>query len=562
VEDRQSHLDHLPQANIQLEEACSRLEMRLLYAGRHILLPRLWQGSRIRVMKKAFRVIFVFALFMAAGAWAAGASLTPETTAPVSGNAKAIVIPCKGTIDQTLFYSIKRRSEIALRSGADYLIYQMETYGGMLDAADSIAKYMIQQAASRGHTVAYITTEAISAGALISASCQDIIMRENTTIGDAAPITLGGKLEGIEREKAESFLRAAEANGYPALLLKAMVTMQIEVYRVLNLRTGQYEFFEKDSLPKDPNKYEVEKAEMINGSDELLTLTASKALEYGIARAVVKDLNGAMSFIEKRDHVVFAEEPAVLNPSWSELMVSWLNSPIVMGILFMLALLGAYIEFSTPGFGLPGLVAVICFALILGSKYLVGMANWVEVLLLLIGVALLLVEIFVLPGFGVAGILGIACILVGLFGMLIRNAPDEFPWPHTSADWQSLSSGVIGLGVGFAGFLVAAWLLSRYLPKIPFARGLILSPAVAAAGRGGAQVSMTSPPDSASAGVQVSDVGEVLSTLRPAGKARFGDAIVDVVATGEFLDRGTAVRIIEIYGSRVVVKKAEPDDEA
>lgn len=518
-------------------------------------------------MKKVLRVIFVFALCLAAWGWVGAAGLnSPDAPTRSPRDARAVVIPCKGTIDQALFYSIKRRSEIALRTGADYLIYQMETYGGMLDAADSIAKYLIQQAAPQAHTVAYITTEAISAGALISVSCQDVIMRENTTIGDAAPITMGGELKGVEREKAESFVRAAfqraaEANGYPVLLLKAMVSMHIEVYRVLNLETGQYEFFEKDGLPKDPNKYEVEKAEMINGSDELLTLTASRALEYGVARVVVKDLDGALAFLEKRDNVVFVEEPEVLEPSWSELMVSWLNSPIVMGILFMLALLGVYIEFSSPGFGLPGLVAVVCFALILGSKYLVGMANWVEIILLFIGLGLLLVEIFVLPGFGVAGFLGIICALIGLFGMLIRNAPDELPWPDTMGDWQSLSSGVIGLAAGFAGFLLLAWLLSRYLPRIPFMSGLILSPAVAPAGRSGAQVSITSPPETASVGVQVGDVGEVLSTLRPAGKARFGDAIVDVVATGDFLNRGTSVEIIEIQGGRVVVKKAEPGGE-
>ncbi|MBN1506783.1 MAG: hypothetical protein JW955_08050 [Sedimentisphaerales bacterium] len=519
-------------------------------------------------MKKGFPAIRILAPCMVAWAWVGAAGLdAADASTSGSRNAAAAVIPCKGTIDQALLYSMRRRSEIALRTGADYLIYQIETYGGMVDAADSIAKYLIQEVSPRAHTVAYITTEAISAGALVSVSCRDIIMRENTTIGDAAPITMGGKLEGVEREKAESFVRAAfqraaEANGYPALLLRAMVTMQIEVYRVLNLRTGQYEFFEKDDLPKDPNEYEVEKAEKISGSDELLTLTASRAQEYGLARAVVPDLDGALAFLAKRDNVVFVTKPEVLEPNWSELMVSWLNSPVVMGILFMLALLGVYIEFNAPGVGLPGLVAVICFALILGSKYLVGMANWAEVLLLFIGVVLLLVEIFVLPGFGVAGILGIACVLIGLFGMLIRNPPNEIPWPQTSGDWQNLSSGVIGLAVGFVGFVVAAWLLSRYLPKIPFMSGLILSPAVAATGRGGSQISMTSPPDSAPVGVEVGDIGEVLSTLRPAGKARFGDAIADVVATGEFLERGTQVQILEIHGGRVVVRKIEPDAEA
>jgi membrane-bound serine protease (ClpP class) len=516
-------------------------------------------------MKNAYRIALVLVICVPAWGWRAAAPpKEPNASARLPREVKAVIIPCQGLIDQSLLYSIKRRTESALHDGANYLIYEISTYGGLVEAADSIAKYLIQQVAPRGHTVAYVTTEAISAGALISVSCQDIIMQENTTIGDAAPITMGGKLEGVEREKAESFVRAAfqraaEANGYPPLLLKAMVTMQTEVYRVRNLDTSQYEFFEGDSLPKDPNRYEVKDAKKIVGKDELLTLTAPRALEYGIARAVVKDRAGALAFLAQRDGAVFTGEPKVLETSWSEQMVSWVNSPGVMAVFVMLALLGVYVEFSTPGFGLAGIVAAICFAIIVGSKFLVGMANWVEILLLFVGIVLLLVEIFVLPGFGVAGILGIACVLVGLFGMMIRNAPDELPWPHTPTDWQSLSSGVISLALGFAGFLVLAWLLSRFLPKTRFMSGLVLSPT--SPGRAGSQVSMTTPPQS-SGPVQVGQRGEVASKLRPAGKARFGEALVDVVGTGEFLDTGTRVEIIAINGSRVVVKKAQEGGRA
>lgn len=515
-------------------------------------------------MKMTARIASILLLCGLTGASAVAGE--PNLPARTPREVKAAVILCKGMIDNALFYSIKRRTDMALRSGAQYLIYEIQTYGGMVDSADSIAKYLIQKAAKRGHTVAYVTTEAISAGALVSVSCQDIIMVENTTIGDCAPISMGEKLEGVEREKAESFIRAAfqraaEANGYPELLLKAMVTMQLEVFRVRNLQTGRYEFFEGGKLPEDPNQYDVKGAQEVDGKDELLTLTAPRAQEYGIARAVVKDLDGALAFLGNRDGVKFTGEPVVLEPSWSEHMVSWLNSPAVVAILFMLALLGLYIEFSTPGFGLPGLVAVIAFAILLGSKYLVGMANWVEVVLLFVGILLLLVEVFVLPGFGIAGILGIGCILVGLFGMLIRNAPDELPWPDTTGDWQSLSSGLFALMIGFAGFVVLAWILSRYLPRLPFLSGLILTPAAPPAGGGGLRVSLTAPPDRVSAGVRVGDIGEVTARLRPAGKARFGDALVDVVATGEFLDRGVKVRILSINGSRVVVRKAEETGE-
>ncbi len=469
--------------------------------------------------------------------------------------AKAAIISCKGMIDQGLLTSIERRSEMAMKAGVDYLIYEIETYGGLVDAADSIAKYFIQTIGNRATTVAYVQTEAISAGALISVSCNDVIMRENTTIGDCAPISLGGKLEGVEREKAESFIRAAfqraaEANGYPPALLKAMVTMQVEVWRIKNLQTGQWEFYERRDLPDDADRYDVDGAEEIVGSDELLTLTASQALEYGVARAVVGGLDEALAFLEERDGVRFAEPPMRLETTWSEEMVRWLNSPAVMGVLIMLALLGVYLELSTPGVGLPGLVAVICFAVIIGSKYLTGLANWVEIVLFFAGIILLLVELLVLPGFGVAGILGILFILGGLFGMLVKNAPGELPWPDSPQDWATLTNGVLGIVYGFVGFLVLASVLSRYLPKLRFMSGLILSPTPTVAdGPSGAALR-----DDIRRGVRVGDVGRAISNLRPAGKARFGDDVVDVVATAEFLDRGAAVEIIEIHGNRVVVK--------
>jgi len=365
----------------------------------------------------------------------------------------------------------------------------------------------------------------------------------------------------VEREKAESFvraafMRAAEANGYPAVLLKAMVSMQTEVYRVKNLQTGGYEFFQSNQLPTDPNKYELDKKELIVRSDELLTLTASKAHEYGIARAQVKDLAGVLEFLSRRDGVSFIGEPMVLKTTWSEEMVRWLNNPAVMAVLVMLALLGVYVEFSTPGVGLPGLVAVICFAIIIGSKYLVGLANWVEVVLFGVGILLLMVEIFVLPGFGIAGVLGIICILVGVFGMLVRNPPDRLPWPQNALDWETFTSGVLGLSLGFVGFIVLAWLLGKYLPKLQFLSGLVLVPTAVKQG-GEAEVSMTTIPESKTRGVNVGDTGVVVSTLRPAGRAKFGEAVVDVIAEAAFLEEGTKVKITEIYGNRVVVKAIE-----
>jgi len=478
---------------------------------------------------------------------------------------KAAVIVCKDMIDNGLYKSIERRTDIALEQDYTYIIYDIDTLGGELSAAYKIWEYLMHEVNQQANTVAYISKKAISAGALVSVACEDVIMKKNTRIGDCAPILLGGKLEGVEREKIETDIRAAfatsaQANNYPEALLKAMVTQQIEVYKVKNKTTGKYEFFESISLPTDPNAYDLDNKAVFVESDRLLTLTASDASEYGVvARAVVDDLTEALEFLAKRDGVTFVGETIVLETNWSEEMVRKLNHPVVMGVLIMIALLGVYIELNTPGVGLPGLVAVICFAIIIGSKYLVGLANWVEVGLFVVGVLLLMIEIFVLPGFGIAGFLGIACILAGLFGMLIKNPPDRLPWPQTQLDWQLFTNGVLGISFGFIGFVVLAWLVTKHLHKLEFLSGLMLAPS--AAKRGSEfEVSMTAPPESKTITVNIGDIGEVVSTLRPTGKAKFADAMVDVVAEAEFLDKGTKVKIIEIHGNRVVVKAVEKQE--
>jgi membrane-bound serine protease (ClpP class) len=206
---------------------------------------------------------------------------------------------------------------------------------------------------------------------------------------------------------------------------------------------------------------------------------------------------------------------------------------------------------------LPGLVAVICFVIIVGSKYLSGLANWVEVLLFIIGFLLLLVEIFVIPGFGIAGISGIICMLAGLLGMLFENLPSKspWPWPQDAIAWNDFTSGIMALCVGVIGSVVFAWIISRYLPKtqIPFLSGLFLVPANR--GKGGLKtISMTAPPESEIRSVKVGDIGQVVSALRPAGTAEFGEIMVDVVAESEFLDTGAKIEIIQIHGNRVVVR--------
>ena len=501
-----------------------------------------------------FRVTIAVCAFLCAVLWAEGEKL-PERPAEVK---TAALIDCHGMIDEGLYKSIVRRSQEAIKAGADYIFYDIQTYGGWVDSADDISKFLIHDVAPKAHTVAYISKEAISAGAMVSVSCKDIIMRTSTTIGCSAPIIMGKTLGGAEREKDESFVRsvfsrAAEANGYPEALLKAMVTREIEVWQVKNKATGKMEYFDSDFLPADPNRYDLKDKKLIDKDDELVTLTDSKAYEYGIARAIVKDLDGAMAFLAERDGVVFKEEVLTIEMLWSENMVRWLTSPTVVSILVMGVLLGIYVELNTPGLGLPSLVAVACLVILVGSHYLAGMANWIEIAVLIVGILLLLVEIFIIPGFGIAGFLGITFILVGLFGMFVRNSPGEIPWPKDPVSWQGATDGMFAVGVGFLAFLAAAFVLTKYLDRIPFLKTLVLKASLA---------KIDAAVDAAENSAVVFTAGQsgtTISTLRPAGKARFGKQIADVVTRGEFVSEGTAVKILEVHGNRIVVQAQQQD---
>ncbi|MDD5133832.1 MAG: hypothetical protein PHP01_00295, partial [Phycisphaerae bacterium] len=328
-------------------------------------------------------------------------ALAVQPNIPTEPNdAIAAVITCTGLIDDGLYSSIKRRANTALENGANYIILEIETYGGLVKSADDISKFLTLELSEKAHTVAFVNTEAISAGAMISVSCRDIIMRKNTTIGDCAPILMGDKLEGVEREKQESFIRAtfqraAEANKYPPALLDAMVSRHKKVWQVKNTKTKLNEFFEDEKLPNDTKLYDLADKNLIVSENEILTLTAAKAKEYGIAREVVNDLNETLAFLAARDNMRFSPNILRLEPNWSEQLVRMLNHPTLTGILFMVGLLGVYIELKTPGVGLPGMVAIICFAILFGSRFLVGLATWWEIAIFAIGLFLLTIEIFV-----------------------------------------------------------------------------------------------------------------------------------------------------------------------
>ncbi|NIA06751.1 MAG: hypothetical protein GWP14_03790 [Actinobacteria bacterium] len=464
---------------------------------------------------------------------------------------RVVVIPITGEINGITARAVKRRFERAQREGVDTIVIRLDTPGGLLMPALEISKTI--KAADRIYTVAYVDPQAYSAGALIALACDEIVIRDLGRIGDCAPITMGGKLEGTEREKAESPVRAefrdsARRNGYDELLAQAMVSRNIVVHQIQNRRTGRIRYVNEREAKKlsdyDSGSRRGQKdykhLKIVVDSTKLLTMTETEAKEYGFATAIVHSDSDVQKLLGVTDWELW-------NYDWGESLTAFLNSMAVTGLLMAVGMLAIYIALSTPGLGVPEIVAVSCFAIVFGSKYMAGIAEWWTIALFITGVVLLLVELLVLPGFGIAGLAGGVCLLVGLLGMVMPKDPGPFPFPRTLIAWETFWGYLAWLTIGFFIFVAGAIILGKYLPRIPKLGRLVLpEPTPAMAGTVG-------PPDIAP-GIDVGATGIALGPLHPAGQVRIGSDTVDVVTRGELIDTGTGVEVVRREGNKIVVR--------
>ena len=225
-----------------------------------------------------------------------------------------------------------------------------------------------------------------------------------------------------------------------------------------------------------------------------------------------------------------------------------MNSMAVSGLLIMATLVLAYMEIRTPGFGIAGTLALVCLGLLIGSRYVLDLANELEIVIVVVGFILLAVEVFITPGFGVLGITGIVLMVAGLLAMGVRGAPMDIPFPRTAPDWETFNNGALALAFGFIGSLVVGGLISKYLPKARFASALILD-----------EVPETHdapvPQSSPMRAIQVGHTGIVESMCRPVGKVRFGDDLLDAMSEGAQIEVGATVRVLRHDGNRLIVEK-------
>src|SRR5262249_25923234 len=274
---------------------------------------------------------------------------------------------------------------------------------------------------------------------------------------------------------------------------------------------------------------------------QYLTLTAEQARDLGVARETA----GSFEDVCELEGVSPADVPTA-HADWLDGLVDFLRDPWTSMVLVMLGITCLILELKMPGASLPGIISAICFLLFFWSHSQVsGQIVWLAFLLFVLGLLLIGLEIFVIPGFGVTGISGILLVL-GSIGLVAYGH-----WPRTNEEWIGYGQALGPFTISILGAIVAAFVLARYLPHIPYVNRLMLKPQDEIGEVGDELVDSIHPEMAALLGA----IGVAATPLRPAGKVQFGDNFVDVVAEGSYVVPGTRVQVVEIEGNRVVVKE-------
>jgi len=332
------------------------------------------------------------------------------------------------------------------------------------------------------------------------------------------------------------------------VLIQGLFDPSLEVYRVRSkVGTIERRFVTKEDWDLDQQgDRRWENEGQVKAPGQLLDLTASKAKDYGVARYVVDNPRDP-----KELYALYGIDPQRVRqagPDWLDGLANFLGDPAVAIILVIVGISCLILELKMPGVGIPGVIAALCFVLFFWSQsQMNGQITLLAVLLFLLGLVLIAIEVFLIPGFGVIGVSGVALVLVGLGLATVDRLP------QTSQEWANFGGTMSSFGFGLVVATGLAFVVARYLPSIPYANRLVLAPPGERA-EAEVETDLTASGSGEMASL-LGAVGTAATMLRPAGMAQFGDAYVDVVTEGGFVPAGTRVQVVEIEGHRVVVKE-------
>lgn len=465
------------------------------------------------------------------------------------------LIRLEGVIDPVLHEFASREIRRAMADRANLIIFEIESPGGYLLDSEQLADEISLLDPQQVRTVAYIPDHALSGAAIIALGCDEIYLHPDATIGDAGPIEVrpGEPFERAD-EKVLSKLREtlkilAERKNRPPALAEAMADKDLKVFQATHAETGRVWYLSEAEL--DAAGGEWVKGPLVAESREnnLLTLNGRRAYELKIAGEPVDGFDE----LKQRLGIPQDETVPAATQTWVDTLVTVLKSPGATFLLFLIGMFCIYLEVHTTS-GFFGIGGALCFSLFFWSRFLGGTADWLEIVLFVFGLVLMAVEVFVIPGFGVFGLMGGAAIVCSLV-----LASQTFVIPGSSEEFEQFSWSLGTLSSSIIVVVVAGILLSHFLPRIPGLRNLILAPQHESGA--GPQLNPALAGDrSRTAAIEqdvglIGQLGEAFTTLRPAGRARINGRLVDVVAEGAFLDPGTPVEVVDVSGNRVIVRR-------
>lgn len=515
------------------------------------------------------------------------------------------VIPVTGIIYDFTLVSLERRVDKALDSGATVIVIELDTPGGVVTSALKISKYIKTIPVP---TVAWVHNEAYSAGIMLAAACDEIVMSPASATGDCAPIVPGMALAPTERAKAlspilEEFRDSAQANGYDYALFHAMCVLGAEVYfveksdgsgerRLVNQidfsvmvngesaqdlagppptqGTGPVVIEDVGAVTltvaTEADRGEWHAVEVLPSGDKipggrvhdgktLLTRNQKRAQDIGLSKATIASEQAL------KQHYRAASVVAI-PPTWSEGLAAILTSWWMRVILVIVFLLGAYIEMQAPGLSVPGTVAVVALIALIGAPFIIGLAEVWHILLFLLGFVLVIIEIVFTPAFGMLGVAGLMMMFMGVVLSVVPAGPGVggrgVGWLPPPEMWNRLVASMFITLLALVASCVGFYYITKHFGKIPGINRLILASAQPSGDAVG--IDLTGQPIHVSGDevlgvgvVKVGITGETASDLGPTGTARFGEHIIDVVSVGPYINAGQPVKIVEVHGNRIVV---------
>jgi len=536
------------------------------------------------------------------------AASQPTATSPsglmLPSGSDIAVIPIEGVIYDFTLVSLERRVDNAIANGASLIVIELDTPGGIATSAMKISRYIRTIPVP---TVAWVNNEAYSAGIMIAASCDEVVMSASSVTGDCAPIVPGMELAPTERAKAlspilEEFRDSAQANGYDYAMFQAMCVLGVELYlvekddgsgerRLINQVDYAVMVHGKTTHEVSPQgrptlgattqptedvgsaTLSVTDAERggwigvevlpsgekapggkVHDGKTLLTLNQKRAQDIGLSKGTVG------SRLALQQHYRAASVVAVPQ-TWSAGLAGVLTWWWVRAILIIVFLLGAYIEMQAPGLGVPGAVAAVALIALLGAPYIIGLAEVWHILLFMLGFGFLIAEIVFTPAFGLLGVAGLAMMFMGVALSVVPSGPGSggqgVGWLPPPEMWDRMVASMFITLLALLGSGVGFYYITKHFGKIPGLNRLILNTQQPSEMTVGGQPVHVSGDEVLGVGIEVGLTGETITELRPSGTARFGEQHVDVVSIGPFIDPGKPVKVVEVHGNRIVVDQAD-----